>query len=74
VRLCQEEMGQVRPGGDVAVAAAWDALRVRAEAAWAAHLPQGRGEIVSARNAVKRYRMLSENHVVTGLAPNAGQE
>jgi hypothetical protein len=74
VRLCQEEMGQGRPGVDVAVAAAWYALRERAEVAWAAHLPQGRGEIVSAQNAVSKRRTLLENHVITKLVPSAGQE
>ena len=67
-------MGQDRPDRDVAVAVAWDALRERAEAAWAAHLPQGRGEIVSAQNAVKKRRTLLENHVITKLVQSAGQE
>jgi hypothetical protein len=72
--LCQEEMEPDRPGRDVAVAGVWAALRERAEAAWVAHLPQGRGEIVSVQSAVKKCRTLLENHVVIKLVPSAGRE
>jgi len=44
-------MGQDRPAWDVAAAAVWAALRARAEAAWAARLPQDRVEVAYARTA-----------------------
>ena len=67
-------MEQGRPGVDAAAVAAWDALRARAEAAWEAHLPQGRGEIASAQSAVKECRILLENLVVIKLVLRVGQE
>jgi len=44
-------MEQDRPDWDVAAAAVWAALWARAEAAWAAHLPQDRVEVAYARTA-----------------------
>ena len=51
LRLCREEMEQDRPGGHVVVEEVWALLQAKAEAGWAARLPPGREEIVSARNA-----------------------
>ena len=67
-------MEQGRLGVDAAAVAAWDALRARAEAAWVAHSPQGRGGIVCVQNAVKKCRMLLENLVVIKLVLHVGQE
>ena len=44
-----------------------------AEAEWAAHLLPGRGEIVCARAAVKRWRTLSEHRVTDKVVPSAAQ-
>jgi len=68
-------MVQGRAAKDVAAAEVWVEAKAEegAEAEWAAHLLQGRAEIVCARAAVKRCRTLSENRVTERVVPSAAQ-
>ena len=63
-----------RPVRDAAAAEEWAGRRVRAEAAWAARSPQGREDIVSARNAVRKRRMSRANRALDRRVPSAEQE
>ena len=56
--LCQEEMVQDRAARGVVPGEVWGEVLEAVEAGWAAHLPQGRVEIASARNAARRCHTL----------------
>ena len=68
-------MEQDRADRDVAAAEVWVEAKAEegAEAEWAAHLLQGRVEIVRARAAVKRCRTSSEHRVTNRVVPSAAQ-
>jgi hypothetical protein len=73
MKLCQEEMEQDRPGRDVAAAAVWVALRVKAEAGWAANSPQVRAGVVYVHNAAVKCLILWENRAIKNAVRIVGQ-
>jgi len=62
--LCQEVTVQGLAARVPAQAGVWAEARARVEAGWAAHLQQGRAEVVSARTAEQQLLMLLDSLVM----------
>lgn len=72
--LCQEEMEQGQVVRDAVQAGVWGEGRAKVEDEWEAHSLLGRAEIVCARAAVKRCRILLEHRATNRVVPSAAQE
>jgi hypothetical protein len=74
MKLCQEEMVQVRVAKDPAQDVERDEARARVEAEWVDRSRRVRAEIVSVQNAERRFLMLPDSLVMQKAVLNAEQK